>query len=86
VVIKLNTQVVDYKDDTVFLLTENIRNQKSNLGSWSYCQSFEGIPADSYGQNECNRFNKVNGTINIYAVEILVSNLLMKTFLKVIRR
>jgi hypothetical protein len=28
-------------------------------------------------------FNKVNGT---YAVEILVSNLLMKTFLKVIRR
>jgi NADH dehydrogenase len=27
VVIKLNTQVVDYKDDTVFLLTENIRNQ-----------------------------------------------------------
>jgi NADH dehydrogenase len=41
---------------------KNIRNQKSNLGSWSYCQSFEGIPADSYGQNECNRFNKVNGT------------------------
>jgi hypothetical protein len=38
VVIKLNTQVVDYKDDTVFLLTENIRNQKSNLGSWSYCK------------------------------------------------
>jgi hypothetical protein len=31
-------------------------------------------------------FNKVNGTQNIYAVEILVSNLLMKTFLKVIRR
>jgi hypothetical protein len=33
---KIEYQVVDYKDDTVFLLTENIR-KKSNLG-WSYCK------------------------------------------------
>jgi NADH dehydrogenase len=55
----------------VFLLTENIRNQKSNLGSWSYCKSFEGIPADSYGRGKrmaTDAFNKVNGTQNIYAV------------------
>jgi NADH dehydrogenase len=72
VVIKLNTQVVDYKDDTVFFADGKTLETKNLIWAAGVtAKVFEGIPADSYGRGKrmaTDAFNKVNGTQNIYAV------------------
>ena len=72
VVVKLNTRVVDYKEDTVFFADGNTI-QTNNL-IWAAgitAREFEGIPAESYGRGKrmlTDAFNKVNGTTNIFAI------------------
>jgi NADH dehydrogenase len=72
VVIKLNTQVVDYKDDTVFFADGKTLETKNLIWAAGVtAKVFEGIPAESYGRGKrmsTDEFNKVNGTQNIYAV------------------
>ena len=72
VVIKLNTRVIDYKDDTVFF-SDGKTSETKNL-IWAAgvtAKIFEGIPAESYGRGKrmsTDAFNKVLGTQNIYAI------------------
>lgn len=72
VVVKLNTKVVDYVDDTVFF--ENGDTIKTKNLIWAAGVSakiFEGIPKESYGRGRrmaTDEFNKVNGLENIYAI------------------
>ncbi|MGO4818309.1 NAD(P)/FAD-dependent oxidoreductase [Flavobacterium sp. W22_SRS_FP1] len=72
VVIKLNTQVIDYKDDTVYFSNGKSLETKNLI--WAAGVSakiFEGIPTESYGRGKrmaTDAFNKVNGTKNIYAI------------------
>jgi NADH dehydrogenase len=72
VVIKLNTQVIDYKDDTVFFSNGKSLETKNLI--WAAGVSakvFDGIPAESYGRGKrmaTDAFNKVNGMQNIYAI------------------
>lgn len=72
VVIKLNTRVIDYKDDTVFFSNGKTLETKNLI--WAAGVSamvFEGIPAESYGRGKrmaTDAFNKVIGTQNIYAI------------------
>jgi NADH dehydrogenase len=72
VVIKLNTQVIDYKDDTVFFADGKTLETKNLIWAAGVtAKVFEGIPAESYGRGKrmaTDAFNKVNGTENIYAV------------------
>lgn len=72
VVIKLNTRVIDYKDDTVYFSNGKTLETKNLI--WAAGVSaivFEGIPAESYGRGKrmsADAFNKVLGTQNIYAI------------------
>ncbi|REG97954.1 NAD(P)/FAD-dependent oxidoreductase [Flavobacterium aquicola] len=72
VVVKLNTRVVDYKDDTVFFADGNTIQTKNLIWAAGVsAREFEGIPAESYGRGKrmaTDAFNKVNGTENIYAI------------------
>jgi NADH dehydrogenase len=72
VVVQLNTQVVDYVDDTVFLSTgETIQTKNLIWAAGVSAMVFEGIPKESYGRGKrmaTDEFNKVNGTENIYAI------------------
>ncbi|WP_281638393.1 NAD(P)/FAD-dependent oxidoreductase [Flavobacterium marginilacus] len=72
VVVKLNTRVVDYKDDTVFFADGNTIQTKNLIWAAGVsAKEFEGIPAESYGRGKrmaTDTFNKVNGTENIYAI------------------
>lgn len=72
VVIKLNTRVIDYKDDTVFFENgETIQTKNLIWAAGVSAKAFEGIPAESYGRGKrmaTDAFNKVNGTQNIYAI------------------
>jgi NADH dehydrogenase len=72
VVVKLNTRVVDYKDDTVFFANgETIQTKNLIWAAGVSAKEFEGIPAESYGRGKrmaTNAFNKVNNTDNIYAI------------------
>lgn len=72
VVVQLNTQVVDYVDDTVFLSTgETIQTKNLIWAAGVSAIVFDGIPAESYGRGRrmaTDAFNKVNGTENIYAI------------------
>jgi NADH dehydrogenase len=72
VVIKLNTQVVDYKDDTVFFSDGKTLETKNLIWAAGVtAKVFEGIPAESYGRGKrmsADAFNKVSGTQNIYAI------------------
>lgn len=72
VVVKLNTRVVDFKDETVFL-GDGSTIQAKNL-IWAAgvtARVFEGIPPESYGRGKrilTDDFNKVKNTSNIYAI------------------
>ncbi|QKJ63821.1 NAD(P)/FAD-dependent oxidoreductase [Flavobacterium sp. M31R6] len=72
VVVKLNTRVVDYKDDTVFFADgKTIQTKNLIWAAGVSAREFEGIPAESYGRGKrmaTDAFNKVNATNNIYAI------------------
>ncbi|HEY4617511.1 MAG TPA: NAD(P)/FAD-dependent oxidoreductase [Flavobacterium sp.] len=72
VVIKLNTRVIDYKDDTVFFSDGKTLETKNLIWAAGVtAKIFEGIPAESYGRGKrmsTDTFNKVLGTQNIYAI------------------
>jgi NADH dehydrogenase len=72
VVVKLNTRVVDYKDDTVFFADgKTIQTKNLIWAAGVSAKEFEGIPAESYGRGKrmaTDAFNKVNGTENIFAI------------------
>ena len=72
VVVKLNTMVVDYIDDTVhFSNGETIQTKNLIWAAGVSAKTFDGIPEESYGRGKrmaTDAFNKVNGTENIYAI------------------
>ncbi|HSD05695.1 NAD(P)/FAD-dependent oxidoreductase [Flavobacterium sp.] len=72
VVVKLNTRVIDYKDDTVFFADGNTIQTKNLIWAAGVsARDFEGIPAESYGRGKrmiTDGFQKVKGTENIYAI------------------
>lgn len=72
VVVKLNTRVVDYVDDTVhFSNGETIQTKNLIWAAGVSAKTFDGIPEESYGRGKrmaTDAFNKVNGTQNIYAI------------------
>ena len=72
VIVKLNTRVVDYKDDTVYFADGNTIQTKNLIWAAGVsAKEFEGIPTESYGRGKrlaTDPFNKVNGTENIYAI------------------
>ncbi|GGB67177.1 NADH dehydrogenase [Flavobacterium suaedae] len=72
VIIKLNTRVTDYKDDTVHLSTgETIQSKNLIWAAGVSAKTFEGIPVESYGRGKrmmVDEFNKVANTENIYAI------------------
>ena len=72
VVVKLNTRVIDYKDDTVFFADGNTIQTKNLIWAAGVsAKEFEGIPAESYGRGKrmaTDAYNKVNATHNIYAI------------------
>lgn len=72
VVIKLNTHVKDYVNDTVvFDNGETIETKTLIWAAGVISQAFEGIAAESYGKGKrliVDAFNKVQGTQNIYAI------------------
>nr|WP_315215109.1 NAD(P)/FAD-dependent oxidoreductase [uncultured Flavobacterium sp.] len=72
VVVKLNSRVTDYVDDTVFFSNgETIQTKNLIWAAGVSAREFEGIPTESYGRGKrlaTDAFNKVNGTQNIYAI------------------
>lgn len=72
VVVKLNSRVTDYVDDTVFFSNgETIQTKNLIWAAGVSAREFEGIPTESYGRGKrlaTDAFNKVNGTLNIYAI------------------
>ena len=72
VVVKLNTRVVDYKDDIVYFADgKNILTKNLIWAAGVSAREFEGIPAESYGRGKrmaTDAYNKVNATENIYAI------------------
>lgn len=72
VVVKLNTKVIDYKDDTLYFADgQTIQTKNLIWAAGVTAKIFEGIPTESYGAGKrliTDEFNKVNGTTNIYAV------------------
>lgn len=72
VVVKLNTRVVDYKDDTVFFADgKTIQTKNLIWAAGVSAREFEGISAESYGRGKrmaTDAYNKVNTTENIYAI------------------
>ncbi|SHG75465.1 NADH dehydrogenase [Flavobacterium fluvii] len=72
VVVKLNTRVVDYKDDTVYFADgKTIQTKNLIWAAGVSAREFEGIPTESYGRGKrmaTDAFNKVNVTENIYAI------------------
>jgi NADH dehydrogenase len=72
VIVKLNTRVVDYKDDTVYFHTgETIVSKNLIWAAGVTARAFDGIPAECYGRGKrmnVDEHNKVIGTSNIYAI------------------
>ncbi len=72
VVVKLNTRVIDYKDDIVYFADgETIQTKNLIWAAGVSAKQFEGIPAESYGRGSrmiTDAFNKVQDTKNIYAI------------------
>lgn len=72
VIVKLNTRVTDYVDDTVHLHTgETIQSKNLIWAAGVSAKAFDGIPAESYGRGKrmsVDQFNKVAGTNNVYAI------------------
>lgn len=72
VVVKLNTKVVDYVDDTVvFENGETIKTKNLIWAAGVSAKIFDGIPKESYGRGRrmaTDAYNKVNAVNNIYAI------------------
>lgn len=72
VVVKLNAQVVDYIDDTVYFANgETIQTKNLIWAAGITAKEFEGIPKDSYGRGKrliTDEFNKVKSTNTIFAI------------------
>jgi NADH dehydrogenase len=72
VIIKLNTHVKDYVNDTVvFDNGETIETKTLIWAAGVTSQVFDGIAAESYGRGKrliVDAFNKARGTQNIYAI------------------
>jgi NADH dehydrogenase len=72
VIVKLNTRVTDYVDDTVHLHTgETIQSKNLIWAAGVSAKAFDGIPAESYGRGKrmsVDQFNNVAGTTNVYAI------------------
>ena len=72
VVVKLNTRVVDYKDDMVYFNNgESIATKNLIWAAGVWAKQFEGIPLESYGRGRrmlTDAYNKVNFTSNIFAI------------------
>ncbi|HEX8016120.1 MAG TPA: NAD(P)/FAD-dependent oxidoreductase [Flavobacterium sp.] len=72
VVVKLNSKVTDYVDDTVYFENgETIKTKNLIWAAGVTAKIFEGMPAESYGRGKrmaTDAFNKVNATENIYAI------------------
>jgi NADH dehydrogenase len=72
VVVKLNSKVTDYVDDTVYFENgETIKTKNLIWAAGVTAKVFEGMPAESYGRGRrmaTDAYNKVNATENIYAI------------------
>ncbi|WP_163407170.1 NAD(P)/FAD-dependent oxidoreductase [Flavobacterium ajazii] len=72
VVVKLNSKVTDYVDDTVYFENgETIKTKNLIWAAGVSAKIFEGMPAESYGRGRrmaTDAFSKVNATENIYAI------------------
>lgn len=72
VIVKLNTRVVDYKDDTVYFHNgETIVSKNLIWAAGVSARTFEGMPEDCYGRGKrlnVDEHNKIIGTNNIYAI------------------
>lgn len=72
VIVKLNSRVTDYVDDTVYLENgETIKTRNLIWAAGVTAKIFEGMPAESYGRGRrmaTDAFSKVNATENIYAI------------------
>lgn len=72
VVIKLNIQVIDYKENVVYLSNgDTILTKNLIWAAGVSAMSFNGIPSESYGRGKrmiTDAFHKVKGTSNIYAI------------------
>lgn len=72
VVVKLNAQVVDYIDDTVYFANgETIQTKNLIWAAGITAKEFEGIPKDSYGRGKrliTDEFNKLKFTNTIFAI------------------
>jgi NADH dehydrogenase len=72
VIIKLNTHVKDFVDDTVILGNgETIPTKTLIWAAGVTARIFEGIPTECYGRGKrllVDEYNKLNGTSNIYAI------------------
>lgn len=72
VVIKLQTRVIDYKDDTVFFADGGTLQTKNLIWAAGVtARVYDGIPAASFGRGKrliTNEFGLVQNTNNIYAI------------------
>ncbi|MEO8240419.1 MAG: NAD(P)/FAD-dependent oxidoreductase [Flavobacterium sp.] len=72
VIVKLNSRVTDYVDDTVYLENgETIKTRNLIWAAGVTAKIFEGMPVESYGRGRrmaTDVFSKVNATENIYAI------------------
>jgi len=72
VVVKLNAQVVNYLDDTVYFANgDTIQTKNLIWAAGITAKVFEGIPMESYGRGKrmiTDEFNKVQLTENIFAI------------------
>lgn len=72
VIVKLNSRVTDYVDDTVYFENgETIKTKNLIWAAGVTAKIFEGLPAESYGRGRrmaTDAFSKVNATENIYAI------------------
>jgi NADH dehydrogenase len=70
--VKLNAQVVDYVNDTVYFANgETIQTKNLIWAAGITAKKFDGIPEESYGRGKrmiTDEFNKVKSTENIFAI------------------
>ncbi len=72
VTVKLNCQVVDYKDDIVYFANgETIQTKNLIWAAGVTAKVFEGIPEESYGRGKrmlTDEYNRLKSTQNIFAI------------------
>lgn len=72
VVVKLNTRVIDFKDDTVYFANgETIATKNLIWAAGVSAKQFDGIALESYGRGRrmaTNAYNRVELTQNIFAI------------------